>query len=36
MVILNAIFQKDYHGIGYKLVPWGRRPERRHAIEEAR
>jgi hypothetical protein len=26
VIILLAILRKDYHGIGYWLVPWGRRP----------
>jgi hypothetical protein len=25
-IILAAILTRDYHGIGYKLTPWGRRP----------
>jgi hypothetical protein len=33
VVILTAIFQKDYHGIGYKLVSWGRRPESTFGFE---
>ena len=27
-VLLWGIFRTDYHGVGYRLVPWGRRPER--------
>ena len=25
VLIMVAIFSKDYHGIGYRLVPWGRK-----------
>lgn len=31
-VILLSVLRSDYHGIGYSLVPWGRRPE--NAAEE--
>ena len=25
-VLIYGVMQKDYHGVGYLLVPWGRRP----------
>ena len=24
IVVLGAVFRRDYHGIGYRLIPWGR------------
>jgi hypothetical protein len=36
IVILAAVFQRDYHGVGYWLVPWGRRPENMNSLHSSR
>jgi hypothetical protein len=32
-VVLGAIARRDYHGVGYRLVPWARRPENTREVD---
>lgn len=32
--VLIALFSKDYHGIGYRFIPWGRRIDSRRTLQE--